>query len=516
MLPPDAVVWEGSGMLRSDAEGWLVPALEREATLTETAMRQRAVSPSRRASAIARRHWPLLVVLGVAAALRAIVQLTYWPALMWADSWQYVYAARELPAGFAQDKPNGYPLVLRAIGKVSDSLAAVTVAQHLIGLTVGVLVYVALVRNGAGRVLATVAAAIVLLDAYALALEQHVLAEALYALLLTLFAAVVVRGSPSVPVVALAGGLLVAATTVRALTLFAFPVWFVYCLWAFPDWRRRATGVLAVVVPFAAYLAWHAAAVGGFGLNSLDGWTLYSRTAQLADCRVLDPPTGTERLCPDPAARSRLGDDPVTYFQFNRQSPVARAYGDPFSLRADRLAAANGAMRSFATATIRQRPLAFAGLIATDTAKYFVPGRMSPVPYFDQAVTMPAEPRPVRPNEVKARDAYAPGYAAGPARGPADALATYGRVVHTPRWLVALLTLVAAVVVAAGLKHSWAARLPHRREVLLTVGVALALLAGSALNHFEPRYLIPAVPLFVIGGTLALVDLRAAAGGRQA
>jgi hypothetical protein len=48
-----------------------------------------------------------------------------------------------------------------------------------------------------------------------------------------------------------------------------------------------------------------------------------------------------------------------------------------------------------------------------------------------------------------------------------------------------------------------------RREIFLLIGSAGALLVGGVLNHFEVRYAIPAVPLFMAGGALALHDLRA-------
>ena len=60
----------------------------------------------------------------------------------------------------------------------------------------------------------------------------------------------------------------------------------------------------------------------------------------------------------------------------------------------------------------------------------------------------------------------------------------------------------------------WREHLPRRREVLLTVGGGLALVVGGAFSHFEPRYLVPAVPLLLAGGVLALTDLAAWAQGR--
>ena len=64
------------------------------------------------------------------------------------------------------------------------SLAAITVAQHLAGLVTGVLVYALILRLRLPRWLATAGAALVVLDAYAIALEQQVLAEAFFTLAL--------------------------------------------------------------------------------------------------------------------------------------------------------------------------------------------------------------------------------------------------------------------------------------------------------------------------------------------
>ena len=60
------------------------------------------------------------------------------------------------------------------------------------------------------------------------------------------------------------------------------------------------------------------------------------------------------------------------------------------------------------------------------------------------------------------------------------------------------------------------AELTHRPETFLLTAAGCALLVGGALNHFEPRYAIPAAPLLLAGGALAATDvwsaLRAARG----
>src|SRR3954467_8266769 len=94
---------------------------------------------------------------------------------------------------FAPLRPSGYPLIL----KLLHALPVVTVAQHLAGLAPappvpatcpplgggpapGTLVYATCRHLGVRRWLATVGAAFVALDAWAIALEQYVLAEAFF------------------------------------------------------------------------------------------------------------------------------------------------------------------------------------------------------------------------------------------------------------------------------------------------------------------------------------------------
>ena len=132
-----------------------------------------------------RAHWPLLVVLAIAAAVRVAVAIAYQPAIFFGDSWAYLdLAYGGSPVGFAPDRPSGYPLLIDLLSVFGRSLGAITTAQHLAGLLTGVLVYALLVRLRVPRWLATAGAAVVLLDAYAMALEQQILAEAFFTLAL--------------------------------------------------------------------------------------------------------------------------------------------------------------------------------------------------------------------------------------------------------------------------------------------------------------------------------------------
>jgi hypothetical protein len=127
----------------------------------------------------------LVAVLIAAALLRIGVSMAYGPALFFSDSWAYidaVYAGE--PVGFRGDRPSGYPLVLVLLWAFGADLSLVTVVQHVAGLVTGVLVYLFVTRLGVPRSLGAVAAGVVLFDAYALALEQHVMPEALFTLAL--------------------------------------------------------------------------------------------------------------------------------------------------------------------------------------------------------------------------------------------------------------------------------------------------------------------------------------------
>ena len=126
-----------------------------------------------------------LIVLAVAAAVRIAVAIAYWPAVFFGDSWSYLNLAfGGNPVGFAPDRPSGYPLVIDLLSVFGRSLGTITVAQHFAGMVTGVLVYALMLRLRLPRWLATVGAAVVVLDAYAIALEQQVLAEAFFTLAL--------------------------------------------------------------------------------------------------------------------------------------------------------------------------------------------------------------------------------------------------------------------------------------------------------------------------------------------
>src|SRR6266540_4182550 len=166
-----------------------------------------------RAGAAARRHWLILAILAPAIALRVLAQLAYKPLLLYIDSYVYLANLHRLdPTG---DYPIGYPLFLRPLLWLGN-LAVVAAIQHLLGLAMGVTIYLLLQRWGVRRWLAALAAAPVLLDAYQVQIEHNLMADTLLmAMLVAVVAVLTWRPRPGFVAAAVAGLLLGAAVVVR-------------------------------------------------------------------------------------------------------------------------------------------------------------------------------------------------------------------------------------------------------------------------------------------------------------
>ena len=459
-----------------------------------------------RLATLLRAHWPLAVVLGVAVAVRIAVAVAYWPAVFFGDSWAYLNLAFEGdPIAFAPDRPSGYPVVISLLSVFGRSLAVITIAQHVAGLVTGVLVYALMLRLRLPRWVATISAALVVLDAYAIALEQQILAEAFFTLALVASFYLVV-GRDRGPVSLGASGVLLAlATTMRTAALFAIPVWLAYVLWTHRSLRLLAPAAIGLAVPLVAYSMWHSAETGRFGLTQADGWFLYGRVGEIADCGDADIPRDARGLC---ARNERDRREGAAYHIWNADGPARRVFGG-MSREPATQERSNEVLREFALAIIRDRPGRYAELVWDDFMRYFDADEASRG-NSDLAVQLPQFGRLVGLNEV-ARDRWFPGFTPH-VRPPAKRVRDYHQTVHTPRPLMGVLALaaIAALLVSAVAALLRRRPLPRHREVFLLSGAALAMLLGTAAtSDFVLRYLIPVVPLLVCGGVAACADLLA-------
>jgi hypothetical protein len=263
----------------------------------------------------------------------------------------------------------------------------------------------------------------------------------------------------------------------------------------------------AVLLPLVAYAAAYDHERGTFGLTAAQGWFLYGRVGEIADCSKFHPPTGTAELCQPGSERGGRGP---RYFLWSGNSPANRRFGIP-----GQQPRADAVLGRYAKAVVRARPLAYAGIVGRDFARYFEPG-VGSGGNSDAAISLPHAARTGSPmiNE-RDRATYFPGYEPAVHRG-ASVARGYRAVVHTPRPFLALLALatLAALALAAVGRNRYA--LGRWREAFLLTGMGVAMLVGSvATSAFIVRYLVPTVPLIVCGGTLAVADLWAARAARR-
>jgi hypothetical protein len=444
-------------------------------------------------------------VLALAAALRVAVAVAYRPALFFiGDSWGYLERAYDHKfVGFGVGQPSGYAVVIELLSYVTHDLTAITVLQHVVGLATGVLVYALSRKLEVPHLLAAAAAAIVLLDSYTLALEQHVLSESVFALclLVSAYLAVVARGPAAL---AASGLVLGGAATIRVVALFAIPVWLAYVVWRHRSWAAVASAVVAVALPVVAYTAIHAGRGHGFSWTQFEGYVLYGRVARIADCSGAEIPSETRRLCEDDderLERLRAGWEPSTYV-FNPDSPARRAFPVFPSTEVNRR------LRTFALAIIRAHPWDYLRTVSVEFLAYFRPDRSVP----KSAVLLPDREVPHEALVNESVDRHFPDYEQR-LHPPARFLLRYQDVVHVSPVLLALLVFasVASVAVAAA---SRTVTLPYQAEVVFLSGTALTLsFAAVATVELTLRFLIPTLPLLVCGGAVALASLARAAPG---
>src|SRR5690349_23771833 len=164
------------------------------------------------AAAVAvRRHWLVSILLAAGVVLRVLALVAYHPALIYVDTLKYLYGASP------GSEPLGYTVLLRLMLLAGD-LGMVAVIQHLLGLAMAVTLYAVLLRRGAGRWLAALAVAPVLLDAYQIQMEQTIMPDVWFeAMIVAALAVLLWRPAVSVPFAVAAGLILGSSATIKQL-----------------------------------------------------------------------------------------------------------------------------------------------------------------------------------------------------------------------------------------------------------------------------------------------------------
>jgi hypothetical protein len=460
-----------------------------------------------------RRHWPIGALLAIGGGLRLAAMVADRPVLMlFGDSYSYLYAAKQLrPNGF---HPIGYSLLLRALWW-TGSLVSVVALQHLLALALAVAVYAVMVHLGVRPWLAALGTLPLLLDAYQVYVEQTVVSETWFELLLTGgLLLVTLRRRPPFAICLLTGLLVAAATLTRGVAAFAaIPAVVVFLLLRRWGWRRSGAFLLAFAVPVLLYASWYKETQGKFAIQGYTGRLLYGRVETFAyrSCRHVTVPRDERVLC-DP----RWGADPtglqaansgVNFYAWDPRSPF-RALRPPGKTTADELA------RRYAKSVIEAEPLRYLLSVAVDTAHYFAPTRSGVAPgqwpiqsWQFQPVTHPAQDHTLLGGSSFGAQASAPVLpAAQRAHWPVGLLRRYQSFGYTPGWVLAA---AMALVLIAFLRRrpGEPARAQRAAAALLGLCGFLLLLVAAAAVGDSTRYLIPSLPLFPPAGSLALQSL---------
>jgi hypothetical protein len=446
---------------------------------------------------VIRRHWPFLAILVVGAVLRVLSMIADRPAIFYIDSIaSYLMPLPDLdPTG--QD-PIGYDLILLKPVLAVGNLPTIVGLQHALGLGMAVALYALVRHKGGGRWLGALATAPVLLDAYQVQIEQNIMSDPLFeALLVAALVVVAWPARPSWKHVAVAGVLLGLSATVRQVGEVLFIPLIVYSLSTAKKWHRLlwpAAGLVAFLVPVAAYATYYHSHTGHYGLSNVGGNALYGRVATFADCAGAGIPADERILCPSIPVNQRRGTD---YWAHDPESPYFKLRdADPANV--DRLAG------DFSRRIIRHQPLDFVTAVAADALKGlswtkhdFNKDDPSVERWRFQRTYAEYPPLVTVDSVAGYADRYGGGHPAVN-RPLATVLRQYQMTLgYTPGPVLALAIVVA--VAGAG-RRSWAA--------LLFLLSGLAVLLAGAVVVFSWRYQLPGYVVLPVAGALGLVALR--------
>ncbi|WP_410786745.1 glycosyltransferase [Kribbella sp. C-35] len=450
-----------------------------------------------------RKHWLLAVFLAAGLVLRVLATVAYRPAIIYTDSVQYLTNMGKLSPD--QLNPIGYDFVLGPLVAIGG-LTFVVIVQHLAGLLLGVAIYALARKLTVYRWLAAFAAAPILLDAYQVQIEQNIMAETTFDVILVAILWLLIakgakgaKGAPGWRRAGIVGVLVGAAFTVRAIGIVLLIAVVLYLIVSGKQRvRRTAAAVAGFGVVFAAYAGYYHAETGRWGFTGAENQVLYGRTATVANCDKLPLNEGTRLFCPKEPLGQRLGVDSYAHNHYgdpNWPGPL------PPGTTKRQLAT------EFAHEVIKHQPLDVTGAALKDFAKGFAPTRTSEpndVP-LDRWQFQLTYPNLNDPNTAKAAVKWG-GTEPHVSHVPAVILRTYQlHGGYTSGTLLALCVLIALAAVARAKEL--------RSAALFPVAAGVILLLGSAAFEFSWRYQLPGLVFFPLAGA---IGLRALLGKDQA
>jgi hypothetical protein len=423
------------------------------------------------------------VLLLLGAALRAVTQAAYWPALFFPDSVRYLEYSHNFAYGHwtvDDQRQSGYSILITPAVAV-HAIWLIPLIQHVGGLASAFLIYAILLRLRAKRWLAALATIPVLFDPLQLILEQYVLTDVWTVFLVLAALALLVWGYEKREKIA--GLLLGIAVAFRDEELIMIVPAVIYAA------RRWLALVICFLIPVVAYLGWFDATRGELNFTTFSGAFLYGRVADFADCAGLTLPAYEKPLCPTQPPAQRVAD----FYTWNPASPQWTFTVPPGMSR-------DAVVQDFSLKILEHQPLAYAEAVAKDFLYGFSPVRGA------------------------GPEHYSPSYLEFHRQVPPDPQAEAS--LHTigigwPRTTAALAGFlqgywfyVPGPLLAAGLVLGLAGGIIRRhKEALLFCFSAIAVLIPPAVfATFDWRYQLPQLTLIPVAAVLGVTALTATAG----
>ena len=470
------------------------------------------------------------VVLAGAIAVRVLVMLAFRP-IMWFGGDSASYLATGLRLVPDPSRVGGYGFMLWLLRPL-HSFAVVAAVQHLMGLVMGVLIYLLARRYGLPGWVAALAAVPVLFDAYELQLESDVVPDVPFGFLIVVALYLLLRspGERRPARTAVAAFLIGVTAIFWPVGLALLAVLLVALVIRRAGGRAVAAAILAGAVPVAGYAAWFDLHEHQFSLTRSDGAFLWARTMSFANCAVIKPPADELTLCPPSGPRQAS-----SLYVWSGNSPLLRLPGGRFSARTDTLAL------HFALRAIAAQPGGYLTAVGHDFALSFYwdrpvhpdAGIIDRYQFSDAATAwVPASMAAIAGGTVAGdQAAYAGGHPA-PTRAVqpfASWLVSYQRYVYLRGTLLGVILLGALAAIIARWRTggrsggrneaggSAEGRGPGRpREAALPWAFAMTILLVPPLTvDFDLRYLVPAIPAACLAAALAFAPRAAGAAGQR-
>jgi hypothetical protein len=381
------------------------------------------------------------------------------------------------------------------------------------------MIYVLLARLGVRRWAAALAAAPVLLDAYQLQIEQTLMPDVWFEVLIIAGLALLTwRRDAPVWLVAAGAFLLGSSATVRQVgEILILPALVGALLATRGGWRRARYGAVAAAAfaaPIIGYMALAQAVTGHFWLSHSGVTTTYGRMASAADCATLTLPASERPLCPAPAQQASGPDE----LEHSPHSPLRPYYRNLPHSEASRL------VTSFSQHVLHQQPGRVLVSIGRDAVKLFALTRDgaagdTPIARWQFQTTYPVYPPHASRAVIAAAGSRLGGGGPAVARPVAIFLRSYqlhGGFTPGPLYAIGVLAgLAGSVSLLAGRRRRavLAARSAgdHRRSAaeacLVFFTAAVAVLVMSDLFEFSWRYQLPALVTLIPAGALGLAAL---------